>query len=312
MKHLRIAILGGSGFVGHHVVNRLATGERDAIVPTRAREHAKPLFLLPRVQIVEVDVGDAAALARAIRGADAVINLVGVLHPTRRASFHAIHVGVAEAAIEACRANGIRRLIHMSALNADAAGPSAYLCSKGEAEARIAASGLDWTIFQPSVIFGPEDRFLNLFAALTRILPVIYLAGAEAKFQPIHVSDVAAAMTTALDDPGTIGQRYRLCGPQVYSLRELVAFAAARTGHRRPIVGLPNAIGRAQAWLLEHLPGKLMTRDNLLSMQVDSVCGCPYPAVFGGNPRALEDAVPEYLSAAGENAAFSLYRRHHR
>ncbi|MEP7084634.1 MAG: NAD(P)H-binding protein, partial [Betaproteobacteria bacterium] len=122
MKHLRIAILGGSGFVGRHVISRLATGERDAIVPTRAREHAKSLFLLPRVQIVETDIRDVAALTRAIRGADAVINLVGVLHPTRRASFDDMHVGVAVAAIEACRANGIRRLLQMSALNADLSG----------------------------------------------------------------------------------------------------------------------------------------------------------------------------------------------
>ncbi len=312
MKHERIAILGGSGFVGRHVVNMLAIAERDAIVPTRAREHAKSLFLLPRVDIIETDVRDAGALARAIRGADAVINLVGILHPRRRVSFKHIHVGVAEAAIAACRTNGIRRLIHMSALNADPAGPSEYLRSKGEAEARVAASELDWTIFQPSVIFGPEDRFLNLFGSLARILPVIYLAGAKARFQPVHVNDVAAALTSALDDPGTIGQRYRLCGPQVYTLRELVAFAAARTGHPRLIVGLPEGIGRAQAWVLEHLPGKLMTRDNLLSMRVDSVCNCPYPEVFGGHPRALEDAVPGYLSPSGEDEAFSLYRRHRR
>ena len=312
MKYTRIAVLGGSGFVGRHVVSALASLECDAVVPTRAREHAKPLFLLPRVQIVEADVRDAEALARVIRGADAVINLVGILHQTSRVTFNDIHVGVAEAAIEACRRNGIRRLVHMSALNADPAGPSAYLRSKGEAEARVAASGLEWTIFQPSVIFGPGDRFLNLFARLARILPVIYLAGAKARFQPVHVSDVAAALIGAVADANTLGQRYRLCGPRVYSLRELVAFAAASAGHRRMIVGLPEGIGRAQAWVLEHLPGKLMSRDNLLSMRVDSVCDCPYPAVFGGSPRAMEDAVPEYLSPSGENEAFSHYRRHHR
>ena len=312
MKYSRIAVLGGSGFVGRHVVSALASMECDAIVPTRAREHAKPLFLLPRVQIVEGNIRDAGALAQMIHGADAVINLVGILHQTARVTFNDIHVGVTEAAIEACRRNGIRRLVHMSALNADPAGPSAYLRSKGEAEARVVASGLDWTIFQPSVIFGPEDRFLNLFARLSRILPVIYLAGAKARFQPVHVSDVARALTSALGDANTIGQRYQLCGPRVYSLRELVAFAAASAGHRRMIVGLPESIGRAQAWVLEHLPGKLMSRDNLLSMQVDSVCDCPYPAVFGGPPRAMEDAVPEYLSPSGENEAFSLYRRHHR
>ena len=200
----------------------------------------------------------------------------------------------------------------MSALNADPAGPSAYLRSKGEAQARVAASGLDWTMFQPSVIFGPDDKFLNLFAGMAKFLPVIYLAGAKARFQPVHVGDVAAAMIAALDEDSTIGQRYPLCGPTVYTLRELVAYAAAQAGCRRSIVGLPHSLGQAQAWVLEHLPGKLMTRDNLLSMRVDSVCNCPFPAVFGGRPRAMEDTVPGYLSPTGETNSLSDYRRRHR
>ena len=312
MKHNKIVVLGGSGFVGRHVVSALVSQEREVVVPTRVREHAKPLFLLPRVQIPEVDVRDAVALAAAIRGADAVINLVGILHGTRRASFTDIHVGVTAAAIEACRGNGISRLIQMSALNADPGGPSAYLRSKGEAQALVAASGLDWTLFQPSVIFGPEDKFLNLFACLAKFLPVIYLAGAKARFQPVHVGDVAAAMIAALDDDSTIGQRYPLCGPHVYTLRELVEDASAQAGHRRLIVGLPEGLGMAQAWVLEHLPGKLLTRDNLLSMRVDCVCNCPFPAVFGGPPRAMEDTVPGYLSPTGETDPFSGYRRRHR
>ena len=312
MKHTRIAVLGGSGFVGRHVVNALVNQDREVIVPARAREHAKHLFLLPRVQIPEVNVRDAAALAAAIHGADAVINLIGVLRESPRASFTQMHVGVAEAAIEACRQNGIRRLIQMSALNADPGGPSAYLRSKGEAEARVAASGLDWTVFQPSVIFGPEDKFLNLFAGIAKLMPVIYLAGATARFQPVYVGDVAAAIATALDANSTIGQRYPLCGPRVYTLRELVGYAAGRTGHRRHIVGLPSSLATAQAWVLEHLPGKVMTRDNLLSMQVDSVCGCPYPGVFGGQPRAMEDIVPTYLTPTGETDFCPAYRRRHR
>jgi uncharacterized protein YbjT (DUF2867 family) len=312
MKHDKIVVLGGSGFVGRHVVCALVSQAREVVVPTRVREHAKALFLLPRVQISQVNVRDAAALAAAIRGADAVINLVGILHDTRRASFTDIHVGLTEAAIEACRSTGINRLIQMSALNADPGGPSAYLRSKGEAEARVAASGLDWTVFQPSVIFGPEDRFLNLFAAMAKFLPVIYLAGAKSRFQPVHVGDVAAAMATALDEDSTIGQRYPLCGPKVYTLRELVAYASAQAGYRRPIVGLPEGLAKAQAWVMEHLPGKLLTRDNLLSMRVDSVCNCPFPAVFGGPPRALEDTVPGYLSPTGETNSFSDYRRRHR
>jgi uncharacterized protein YbjT (DUF2867 family) len=312
MKHDKIVVLGGSGFVGRHVVSALVSQEREVVVPTRAREHAKPLFLLPRVQIPEVDVRNAVVLAGAIRGADAVINLVGVLHETPRASFNDIHVGVTEAAIEACSRNGIRRLIQMSALNADPGGPSAYLRSKGEAEARVAASGLDWTLFQPSVIFGPEDKFLNRFAWLAKFIPVIYLAGAKARFQPVHVGDVAAAMIAALDEDRTIGQRYPLCGPKVYTLRELFAYAAGQVGHRPLIVGLPDSLGMAQAWVMEHLPGKLLTRDNLLSMRVDSVCNCPFPPIFGGPPRAMEDTVPGYLSPAGEADPYSVYRRRSR
>jgi uncharacterized protein YbjT (DUF2867 family) len=312
MKHDKIAVLGGSGFVGRQVVSALVSQAREVIVPTRAREHAKRLFLLPGVQIPEVNVRDAAALAEAIRGADAVINLVGILHETRRASFNDIHVGVTEAVIDACRRNRIKRLIQMSALNADPTGPSAYLRSKGEAEARVAQSGLDWTMFQPSVIFGSEDKFLNLFAWLAQFLPVIYLAGAEARFQPVYVGDVAAAMIAALDDDNTIGQRYPLCGPTIYTLRELVSYAATQAGNRRLIVGLPERLATVQAWVLEHLPGKLLTRDNLLSMRVDNVCDCPFPAVFGGPPRAMEDTVPEYLSPTGETDPFSVYRRRHR
>jgi NADH dehydrogenase len=312
MKHDKIVVLGGSGFVGRHVVSALVSQKREVVVPTRAREHAKPLFLLPRVEIPELDARNAVALADAIHGADAVINLVGVLHETRRASFTDIHVGVTGAAIEACRRNGIKRLIHMSALNADPGGPSAYLRSKGEAEARVVASGLHWTLFQPSVVFGPEDKFLNLFAWLAKFLPVIYLAGAKARFQPVYVGDVAAAMTAALDEDSTIGQRYPLCGPKVYTLRELVAYASAQVGHRRLIVGLPESIAKAQAWAMEHLPGKVLTRDNLLSMRVDSVCNCPFPTVFGGPPRAIEDTVPGYLSPTGETDPFSGYRRRHR
>ena len=312
MRRARVVVLGGTGFVGRHVVNALVNLERAVVVPTRVREHAKPLFLLPRVETPELDIRDPAALAAAVRGADAVVNLIGVLHEAPRADFTQMHVGVTEGAIAACRAAGIRRLIQMSALHADPAGPSAYLRSKGVAETRVTASGLDWTIVQPSVIFGPEDRFLNLFAGLAKFMPVIYLAGADVRFQPVHVIDVAAAIVTALDDDSTIGQRYRLCGPRIYKLRELVAYAAAQGGHRRPVVGLPGGLARAQAFVLEHLPGKLMTRDNLLSMQVDSVCDCPYPTVFGGAPRALEDTVPQYLTPTGETDFCPAWRRTHR
>ena len=309
MKHMKIAVIGGSGFVGRHLANELVNQLREVIVLTRVREHAQSLILLPTVLVVEVDARDVDALTRATHEADAVINLVGIRYETSKMRFEGIHVGITEAAIEACRRNGIRRLIHMSALNAGPDAPSAYLRSKGKAEARVAASGLDWTIFRPSVIFGPEDRFLNTFATIARLLPVIYLPGATARFQPVYVGDVATAMAAALDDTSTFGQRYPLCGPRVYTLRELVRLAAELTGRRRWIVGLPGALGKMQAWLLEHFPGKPLTRDNLLSMRVDSVSDGSPAALLGGPPRSIEDMAPEYLTASRDERNTQYRRR---
>jgi NADH dehydrogenase len=312
VKHRRIVVLGGSGFIGRHLVAALAADEAEVVVVTRARDHAKHLSMLPRVEIVEADAQDATDVAVAARGADALINLVGILHSTRGMSFDDIHVGVAEAAIRACRSNRIRRLLHMSALNADPNGPSAYLRSKGEAEAKVRSSGLQWTIFRPSVVFGPEDQFLNKFAPLVRWFPVIPLAGASARFQPIYVGDVVTAFASALEADETIGQSFGLCGPRVYTLGELMAYTGSLVGRRPLIVGLPGLLGQAQAALLELVPGKPMSRDNLASMRVDSVCGAPYPAVLGGPPRALEAIAPGYLSPAAEVDRFASYRSRRR
>ncbi len=186
----------------------------------------------------------------------------------------------------------------MSALNADPAGPSRYLRSKGEGEAVVAASGLDWTIFEPSVIFGREDRFLNLFAKLLRFAPVMPLAGADVRFQPVYVGDVAECMARALPLDATLGRKYPLCGPQIYTLRDLVRYVGSLTGASRPIVALGPTLARIQAIVLEHLPGSLMSRDNLASMTKDSVCGCEFPAIFGIAPQPLETVVPGYLGSA--------------
>lgn len=312
MKHRRIVVLGGSGFIGRHLVAALATREAEVVVVARARDHAKHLFLLPRVEIVEADARDATDVAVAARGADALINLVGILHPARGMSFDDVHVGVAEAAIRACRSNRIGRLLHMSALNADPGGPSAYLRSKGEAEAKVRSSGLQWTIFRPSVVFGPKDQFLNKFATLARWFPIIPLAGATARFQPIYVGDVVTAFAAALESDATIGQSYGLCGPRAYTLRELVAYTGSLVGRRPLIIGLPGLLGQAQAALLELVPGKPMSRDNLASMRVDSVCETPYPAVLGGPPRSLEAIAPGYLSPAAEVDRLALYRSRRR
>jgi NADH dehydrogenase len=176
MNDAPILVLGGSGFVGRHLVSQLAAAGSSVVVPTRKRERAKHLILLPTVAVVEADIHDEATLARLAGGAAAVVNLVGILHEARRGDFDRVHVELARKVVDACRAAGIARLLHMSALNADPQGPSRYLASKGKAEALVASTGSAWTVFQPSVIFGREDRFLNLFAQLERTLPVMALA----------------------------------------------------------------------------------------------------------------------------------------
>jgi uncharacterized protein YbjT (DUF2867 family) len=299
-----ILVLGGSGFVGRHVVEQLVARGFRVVVPTRRVDKARTLQVLPTINLVAADVRRADVLARLVGGSAVVINLVGILNETRAATFRNAHVDFARAVTSACQATGVRRLIHMSALNADPAGPSQYLRSKGEAEAIVTASGLDWTVFRPSVIFGREDQFLNLFATLLRYVPVVALASPDARFQPVFVDDVAHCIVEALRLPATIGRIYPLCGPNVYTLRQLVRYAGAVTGKSRPIIGLGSALGTLQASVLEHLPGKLLTRDNLASMRKDSTCDGESVAAFGIVPQTLESVVPSYL---GPDAFKSRY-----
>lgn len=302
-----VCVLGGSGFVGRHVCHRLAALGYRVRVPTRDRERAKQLILLPTVEVVDADVHDARQLAQAIRGCDAVINLVGVLHDGRgHGSFREAHVELARKVIAACRDYGVRRLLHMSALAAAVQAPSAYLRSKGEAEVIVRESGLDATLFRPSVIFGREDSFLNLFASLLRLLPVMVLASPNARFQPVFVEDVAAAFVSSLGDPDSFGNSYDLCGPRVYTLRELVETVGALTGRRRPVIGLNDTLSYWQAFAMELSPVKLMTRDNYYSMKVDSVCACDFP--FGIRPAALEAVAPEWLGKQTPRARYQRFR----
>jgi NADH dehydrogenase len=306
----RIVVLGGSGFVGRHLVSLLSVAGCQVVVPTRRREAAKHLILLPTVDVVEADVHDPAALAQLLRGGGAVVNLVGILNESGGNTFARAHVALAANVVAACKAAGVRRLLQMSGLHADPAGPSNYLRSKGEAEALIRASGLDWTIFRPSVIFGPEDAFLNLFARLAKALPVIALAAPDARFQPVYVGDVAHCIVRALDDDATIGQRYDLGGPRIYTLRELVAWTAETAGSVRPIVGLGATASKLQALALEILPGRLMSRDNLASMSRDNVCPGPFPAIFGIEPAALEALAPQWLAPEHRRSRYDEFRAH--
>jgi uncharacterized protein YbjT (DUF2867 family) len=306
----RVLVTGGSGFVGRHLVAQLAAAGHFVVVLTRRRAGARHLLLLPTVQVVEGDPFDAATLGRLLRGMTAAINLVGVLHERGRDTFERVHVELPRALAAACRGAGVGRLVHMSALRAAADAPSAYLRSKAAGEAAVAASGVGATIFRPSVIFGREDAFTNLFAQLARWFPVIPLAGASARFQPVYAADVAACFVRALDDNGTIGEAYGLCGPNVYTLAEIVRFVAETTGHPRPVLPLGPALASLQARVMEWLPGPLITRDNLASMQVDSVCDAAFPARFGVTPAALETIAPQYLAPRALHSRFDTFRAH--
>lgn len=302
-----VLVLGGSGFVGRHLAAALARRGVRVAVPTRRRERARHLLPLPTVEVLEADVFRPGELERLAAGRGAVVNLVGVLHsrrgrPAERGpndygpDFARVHVELPQAVVAACRATGVRRLLHMSALGAHENGPSEYQRSKAIGErAVLAAEDLAVTVFQPSVIFGPEDGFLNLFAALARFLPVLVLACPEARFQPVYVGDVVAAFLAALEAREAHGQRYRLCGPRQYTLRELLELVCRITGRRRLIVGLGDRLSYWQARLMELAPVPLMTRDNYYSMQVPNVCGeGRFP--FGIEPAALEGVASAWLA----------------
>ncbi len=305
MAHARILLIGGSGFIGSQLAARLAAAGRQVTVPTRRYERARHLLPLPTVQVVEADVHDEPQLHRLVAQADAVINLVGILHDGRGSpwgtGFDAAHVRLPAKVAAACGHYGVRRLLHMSALGVREGGeqalPSMYLRSKAAGERAVReGSAPDWTIFRPSVVFGPGDRFLNLFARLQAWLPLMALGRAQARFQPVYVGDVAQAFADALDRPATYRGCYELAGPEVFTLRELVALAGRLCGHRRPIVVLPDGPARLQAALLEFAPGPtLMSRDNFDSMAIDNVATGPIAPELGVAPTPLGAIAPSYL-----------------
>lgn len=310
MTARRVLVLGGTGFVGHSVCARLAASGRTPRVLTRDLAKARPLQVLPSVEILAGSPHDPGTLASALDGVDAVVNLVGILHQSARQPFEKVHVELPARLARLMQAHGPRRLVHVSALHASADGPSLYLQSRGRGEDILrAASGIDTTILKPSVIFGRHDSFLNLFAGLVRPLPMVPLAGAACRFAPVWVEDVARCVDMSLSTPATIGGTYDLCGPGTYTLADIVRFVAGQLGKRRRIVPLPDPVAQLQAMVLERLPGPVMTRDNLRSMRVDSVCDCPFPAVFGFAPAAMEAVVPGYLSGAAPLSRFDRFRQ---
>jgi len=306
----QVCLLGGSGFVGSAIVRHLSLAGYAVKVLTRRREASKHLILLPNVAVLECDVMDDAALAEALKGSDVVINLIGILHNSKKASFKVMHAELPSRLAKLCNKLGIKRLVHMSALQASTDAPSAYLKSKAEGEVAVLRSkrNVDVTVFRPSIIFGRGDGFINLFASLVKLLPVILLAKPNAKFQPIYVEDVAYAFVASLDNVDTYGKAYDLGGPKIYTLRQLVAYVADTLGKRPVIIGLNNMLSYIQAFAMELLPVKLMTRDNVRSMEVDSVCVTSFPAFLGFQPVALETIVPEYLNDDNPRNAYNRFR----
>ena len=291
---MQIAVLGGSGFIGQRLCARLLRHGHQLRVLTRNPERARQRC--PEgVEIDACDVYRRVDLLSGLAGCEGVVFLPGILHGNEN-EFFRTHVTLVEQVIQICREKGIRRLLHMSALGANPGGPSLYLRTKGEGENRVIQSGLDWTVFRPSVVFGEGDQFINLFAQLVQKAPVLPLARAETRLQPVWVEDVVQAFAVALEKPETIMGRYDLVGPVVYTLREIVEFCARQQNRRVMIMPLGERLGRLQARLFEHLPGHLLSRDNLDSLSIDNISSDGFAKVFGIEPGHMEYIAQSFLS----------------
>jgi uncharacterized protein YbjT (DUF2867 family) len=326
---MNIIVLGGSGFIGSHVCEKLAAADHSITVPTRRLDAAKHLLPLPRLTLLSCDVHNPQQLAQAVAGHDLLINLVAVLHGSEQ-RFEQVHVELPRRIVAACQAAGLKRVIHISSIGAAPDAPSMYLRSKGRGEQVWADSGLMVNLLRPSVVFGAGDKLLNVFAALQRVAPLVPLAGADTQFQPVWVEDVAQAVVALTDTkyyrnssellnihvgklPKNSGNAniWEACGPAVLTLRDLFAIAGQCAGSQRMVVPLPMPLAKAQAWVMEHLPGEpLMSRDNLASMQLPSVASgqCAGLTELGIMPSSLQAIAPTYISAA---RTMDAYRRNH-
>ncbi len=313
MKSLDVCLLGGTGFVGRHLVYRLTSAGHRCRILTRHPQRHRQLAGVG-CTVIGADIFDVASLRNHLDGCDAAVNLVGILNESgSRQGFRRMHVELVDTLVAACQAVGVPRLLHMSALNADAAvGASQYLRSKGEGENRAHTRGqpdIAVTSFRPSVIFGRDDSFVNRFAALLRLPGPLPLACPDARFAPVYVEDVAQAFATALTARATAGEHYELCGPQVYTLEQLVRYIAACLGRRKLILRLPDWGSRLQARVLEWVPGKPFTRDNYLSMRLPSVCRDDGLARLGISATPLDAVVPQFLQHATPRGRLDALRR---
>ena len=314
MSTPRILVLGGSGFVGRHVCEQLARMGWQVTVPTRRAINASSVQSLPGLTVLEASVHKEADLARLMPGHDAVVNLVAVLHGSE-ARFENVHVELPAKISYAMKKAGVSRLVHVSALGAETQAPSMYLRSKARGETTLQGAGLQLSVLRPSVVFGAEDKFLNLFADLQAVAPFMPLAGSGTRFQPVWVADVAGAVVACLKQPSTIGQTYELCGPDVMTLAELVQragqWAGVNHGQGRPILPLPNWVGWLQAAAMELAPGEpLMSRDNLASMKVDNVATGRLPGLsaLGISAASAAGIAPGYLGHRGPRSKLNRWR----
>ena len=312
----KIAILGGTGFVGQSLCNRLSKDGYKLKVPTRNREYNRDnLILLPNLELIETDIHNSDDLKELLIDCDAVINLVGILNEKRNngKGFRKVHVELVKNLISICKVHGIRRILQISALGADAKnGKSFYLKTKGEAEKLLRSNsvGIKTTILKPSVIFGKKDTFFNRFAKLLKICPFFFpLACYKTKFSPIYVLDVVEMIAKSINDPNSYNKSYQLCGPKTYSLKNLISFTSETLDLKCVIIPLNNTLSYFQARVFDFLPNKPFSTDNYLSAQTDSICECNDLFRYNIKPTAIEDIVPQYLAGYKYNSFYSMFRK---
>ena len=308
----RIIVIGGTGFVGGHLVNRLAALGHQVSVITRRPERHRQYRIGSRVRLVQCDPYDTAQLATLVAECDCVINLAGILNEAGNSTFSRVLVELPRSIVKAMRETGVSRLLHMSALNADVnEHRGRYLKTKGEGENLVHQSpGIEVTSFRPSVIFGPGDSFFRRFAGLLKLmpLPLFPLACAGARFAPVYIGDVCEAFVYALEHRASAGQRLELCGPAEYTLAELVKYTAGLTGRPVSVIGLPDFAARLQGVIMGLLPGKPFSLDNYYSLKKDSICNNNAFKQMDITPRSVEAIVPTYLGTASSRARYYDYR----
>ena len=296
-----ITVFGGTGFIGRHVVQRLAMrGDRVRIAVRRPDKgiFLKTLGEVGQIELVAANLRNPESVARAAAGADAVVNCVGILFQSGSQRFKAIHAEGAGLVAQAAASSGARAMVHVSAIGADANSSAAYARSKAAGEAAVTAAFPKAAILRPSVVFGPDDQFFNRFAALARLSPVLPLiGGGRTRFQPVYVGDVAAAVVAALDDPAAAGKIFELGGPRVYSFRDLMKIVLRETGRRRLLLSLPFALAMIQGLFFELLPTPPLTRDQVRLLRHDNVVNAARPGLreLGIDPTPVEGTVESYL-----------------